>query len=387
LRSLMVAAQIAIAFLLLVAAGLFLKSFRKASAIDPGFDSSRLLQASFDLGAQGYDGQRAKGFMAALLQRVASEPGILQASLTMNDPLGLNQRDNGVFIEGFTRSTPISFNAVEAHFFETMSIPLAAGRPFDSRDRADSPPAAVINETMARRFFPGSATMQQVIGKRISFESATGPFLEIVGVARDSKYFSIAEHPLPYFYLPLTQYPSSAATLVVRTRTDPAPLLLAVERQAHALDRSLPVYHLQTMSHLVASTLTLQEFSAKMLTFFGATALLLAVVGVYGLLAYTVSQRTREVGIRLALGATRSDVLRIVVRKGLLLAAAGMAFGAAAALGVTGLFRSQLFEVTSADPAVFTAAALLLGASALAACLIPAHRATRVDPMVALRYE
>jgi macrolide transport system ATP-binding/permease protein len=387
LRSLMVAAQIAMAFLLLVAAGLFVKSFRNASQADPGFDSARLLQASFDLGAQGYDAKRGRSFMDTLLQRVASEPGILRASLAMNDPLGLNQRDNGVFIEGAARSTPISFNAVEAGFFEAMSIPLAAGRPFDTRDRADSPPVAMINETMARRFFPDAASVRQVIGKRISFESATGPFLEIVGVARDSKYFSVAEHSLPYFYLPLSQSFSTAVTLVVRTRTDPAAILPTVERQVHRLDPSLPVYHLQTMQHLVASTLTLEEFSAKILTFFGVTALLLAVIGVYGLLAYTVSQRTREVGIRMALGATRSDVLRAVVRKGLLLAAAGMAFGAAGALSVTGLFRSQLFEVTSADPFVFTAAAILLAAAAFAACIVPAHRATRVDPMVALRYE
>jgi putative ABC transport system permease protein len=346
---------------------------------------------SFDLSLQGYDRARGELFYRRLLERVAVLPGARAAAVTTDRPLDPAMSSGNIYVEGRPvergANQPGAFEGmVTPGYFATMEIPLLRGRVFTERDNKDAPPVAVVNEAFARFFFPGPDPRGAVIGKRFSRERE-GQLAEIVGVVKDVKVFSLGETPQPYVYFPIFQNYSGDATLVARSAADPIALLTSLRREVNALDATLPVFEVKTMEEHLGFSLFPMRVAAAMSGSFGLLALLLAAIGIYGVMAYAVSQRTREIGIRIALGARKSDVLRLVARQGLTLVAIGLLIGLIAALLLTRLMESLLYDVSATDPLTFIVIASLLAFVALLAALVPARRATRVDPMIALRCE
>ncbi|MET0645647.1 MAG: ABC transporter permease [Pyrinomonadaceae bacterium] len=393
LRSSLVVAQVTLSLLLLVAAGLTLRALTRLQTTSPGFEVENGLVASFDLGLQGYDEPRGRELQRRLVERVRALPGVRAASLTDLFPLSLNYSSSDVHIEGRPgargANAPLSMVAsVEREYFNAMSIPVVTGRAFSERDAESAPRVVVVNEHFARRFFPGAEPAREALGKRISFRGDGGPWSEIVGVAKDGKYWTIGEAPQLFVYSPLAQSYSSFATLVVRTAGgDPRALVPALNAEVRALDPELPLFDVKTIEEHMGVSLFPARVAAALLGAFGLLALLLAGVGVYGVVSYAAAQRTREIGIRMALGAQRRDVLRLVAGRGMLLVAAGVALGLAGAFALTRFMEGLLYGVSATDPVTFALVVAVLLAVALLACLIPARRATKVDPMVALRYE
>ena len=392
LRSGLVVAQMALSLVLLIAAGLVLRALGHLQDMNPGFEVAGGLQMSFDLGLQGYDQTRGQQFYRQIIERVVSIPGVRSASLTDLFPLSVNYSSNGIYVEGTELVRGVDMpNAMVAsiglNYFTTMGIPLLAGRDFSDRDTDKSTRVAVVNEAFAHRFYPEKHSLDEVIGKRFSFGRTEGPFIQIVGVARDGKYWSIGESPTPFVYSPMQQSYNSSAILAVRSDGDPKSLIASIRSKIAELDSTLPVYDIKTFAEHLNFSLFPARIVATLLTSFGALALLLAGVGIYGVTAYAVSQRTREIGIRMALGARRGDILKLMLKHGLTLAAIGLGIGLSAAFMLTRLMEALLYGVSATDSATFIAIPLLLAGVALGACLVPARRATRVDPMAALRYE
>jgi predicted permease len=264
-----------------------------------------------------------------------------------------------------------------------MEIPLVAGRVFTEQDREDTPRVVVINETFARRFWPG----QDAIGKRFRYSRADGPLVEVAGVVKDGKYFSLGEDPQPFFYLPLLQSYVEPTTLVARTTNNPNAALTTIRGEVLKLDPTMPFAEVKTMTEHMSLSLFPLRIGASVVGSFGLLALLLAAIGIYGVMAFAVSQRTREIGIRMALGAQGTDVLQLIIKQGLTLMLIGLGLGLAGALVLTRLMSSMLYGVSATDPLTFGLIALLLAGVTLLACWIPARRATKVDPMIALRCE
>ncbi|HVF43830.1 MAG TPA: ABC transporter permease [Pyrinomonadaceae bacterium] len=392
LRSALVVAQVMLSLVVLVAAGLVVRALGKLQAVSPGFEVERGLVASFDLGLQNYDKARGQDFERRLVERVRALPGVKAASLTDLMPLSLNYSSSDVHVEGQQlgrgANAPISMVAtVEREYFKTMSIPVVAGRAFGEADKDDSAKVVIVNETLARRFFPGEDPARAAVGRRISTQSDSGPWLEIVGVARDGKYWTIGEAPQLFVYWPLSQSYSQTATLVVRSEGDPRPLAAAIRAEVAQLDPALPLFDVKTMEEHMGVSLFPARVAALLLGGFGLLALLLAAMGVYGVVSYSVAQRTREIGIRLALGAGEFDVLRLVAGRGMALVTAGLLAGLAVALALTRFMEGVLYGVSATDALTFAFVVFALGGVALLACLVPARRATKVDPMVALRHE
>jgi macrolide transport system ATP-binding/permease protein len=392
LRGSLVVTQVALSLLLLICAGLFLRSLRNASSIDPGFDAENLLALSMDLHLQGYDETKGRNFTNQLLERVRSLPGVDSASMTDQLPLGFEGARRAFTIEGYTaqpgESTEINSSFVAPEYFETLRIPLLQGRTFQQQDIANGPGVALVNEAFARRYWPG----QPPVGKRIQMGVARSgindsPYLTVIGVVKDGKYATLGEDATPFIYLNLAQNFVLSPTLIARTQGDPLHLLPAVRGEVAALDKNLPLYDVKTMRQHLGLALLPARMAGSVLGVFGLVALALGAAGIYGVMAYSVAQRTREIGIRMALGANTRDVLRLVVRQGMTLVAIGMAIGLAAALALTQLLKSLLFGVSATDPLTFAVIASLLIFVALLACWIPARRATKVDPMIALRCE
>jgi predicted permease len=387
LRAAFVTAQVTLSVVLLVCAGLFIRSLRNAHTIDPGFRVERALTATVDLGLLRYKEAEGDNFYRELLSRVESQPGVERASLVRFAQLGSSFAQGQVFAEGKAADggdgTPTGFNIVGPRYFETMGTRLVRGRDFTDADREGAPQVAVVNETLAAMLWPG----EDPLGKRLSFEGARGPFLEVVGVARDGKYRTLGDRSRPYFYTPLFQSYQPRMTLVVRTSGEPTALVGAVRAQLHALDPNLPVAEVRTLGEQFDLSLLPARVAAYTLGSFGLLALALAGVGVYGVVSYSVAQRTREIGVRVALGAGARDVLRLVLGEGLSVVGLGLALGLALAFAAARLFAGFLYGVDAADPVTFVGVPALLGAIALAAGYLPARRATRVDPMVALRHE
>jgi predicted permease len=392
LRGSLVIAQVALSLLLLICAGLFLRSLRNASSIDPGFDADNLLALSMDLRLQGYDESKGRDFIDQLLDRVRALPGVVSASLTDQLPLGLDGARRGITIEGYTaqpgESTEINSSFVAPGYLETLRIPVLQGRTFQQQDKANAPGVMLINEAFARRYWPG----QQPLGKRIQMGVVrsgvnNAPYLTVIGVVKNGKYQTLGEEATPFIYLNLAQTYGSAPTLIVRTQGDPLASLPAVRSEVAALDKNLPLFNVKTMRQHLGLALLPARLAGTVLGIFGLLALILAAAGIYGVMAYSVAQRTREIGIRMALGANARDVLRLVVRQGMAPVLIGMAIGLGAALALTQLLKSLLFGVSATDPVTFVVIVLLLAAVAMLACWIPARRATKVDPMVALRQE
>jgi predicted permease len=388
LRSLFVGAQVALSLVLLIAAGLFIRSLQSAQQIDVGFETERQLLLTFDLGLQGYSRERGRAFQQELVERVTALPGVQSVTLANVIPLGLgSDQDRGISIDGYTppsglQTIPINFNIIGANYFNTMSIPLVQGRDFAAQDHEKSPPVAIINETAARRFWPGQAAL----GKRLRY-GTTGPEVEVIGIARDIKYITLGEEPTPYLYSPMSQFYLASATLQVRTAGEPRQLISAVQREVQMMDQDLPVFGIRAMGQHLRGALMAPRLAAMLLGIFGAAALLLAAVGIYGVVSYAVAQRTREIGVRIALGARPGQIVWLVLRRGMFPVWAGMLIGLGASVAATRLLASFLYGVSVTDPITFLAVAVLLGGVALLASYLPARRAMKVDPMVALRYE
>jgi predicted permease len=386
-RDLLAVGQVALSLVALVGAGLFLKSLRNAQRIDPGFDHVRIGILTVNLGAHGYDEARAHEFHRQMLERAVALPGVESATLATGIPLFQGTILRTVFPEGVDSSDRkngrlVQLNTVDLGYFETMEIPLRRGRDFAETDHAGSPHVVVINEELARQLWPGD----DAIGKRFKFFGQEW-WNEVIGIAADIKYSFLGEDPQPYIYLSLRQVYEPAVTLHLRTRSAPATALGMARRKVQEMNRTLPITNVLTYGEILRQSLWEPRMGASLLAVFGLLSLLLAVIGVYGVMSYSVSQRTRELGVRMALGAAQGDVLKLVVRQGVSLAAGGIVIGLAVSLAATRLIANLLFDVSARDPLTFVAIPLLLGLAALLASLQPAWRATKVDPTVALRSE
>jgi len=383
-RNLLVAAQVALSLVALVAAGLFLRSLGAAQRTDPGFETRRLLTLNLDLDLAGYDPARGQIFVRQMVERVSAVPGVLQATVAQAGPLqGTTLRS--VFLEGqdATKSgTLIQVNGVGPRYFETVGVPLVRGRGFTEDDRQGAPPVVVVNQTMAAKLWPG----QNPLGKRFRFFGDKFQ-VSVVGVAKDVKYNTLGEDPQPYIYFPLPQRWGGTLALLARTAGDPGAVLPTVERAVRGMDKDLPVTNVATVSQALANGLWAPRAVASLLAVFGLLALALAAVGIYGVTSFAVARRAREIGIRMALGARRGTVLGMVLGQGMAVVAAGLAAGILAAAAVTRLAAGLLFGISPTDPLAFGATSILLAAVALAANLLPARRATAVDPVTALRQE
>jgi predicted permease len=388
LRNLLVVSQIAVSLLLLIGAGLLIRNLRNTQHADPGFALDNSLMMSFDLGLANYKPARGKIFEEQLLQRVRALPQVRSASLAQSVPLGSGGSMSPLYIEGepapehFDDASLLSHNTVAVDYFKTLSIPFVWGRDFNARDTASSPGVIIVNETLARRLAPNG----NAVGKRVRMDSQ-GVYLEVIGVVRDIKYKQLAEKSLFFGYRPLSQRYNSAMTLHVSTTGDPLPVINQVRAEVKALDPDLPLTNVETMQEHLRLPLAPAKLLALLSSAFGMLALLLAAIGLYGVMAYTVGSRTHEIGIRLALGAPTNGVRRLVIGQGMRLALTGIAVGLIAAFALTRVLESVLYGVGATDPLTFISVAGLLLAVAWLACFIPARRATKVDPLVALRYE
>jgi predicted permease len=369
---------------LLVGAGLFVRSLLSARAIDAGFDPSRMIVMMVVPELQGYDQARGRALYDNMLSRVAAVPGVQSATLAESVPLSIGGSRRGTAIEGYQpqpgEDTETAYNVVAPRYFETMRIPMVRGRSFTDADRAGAPPVVIVNEAFARRYWPNA----DPIGKRLSANGSSGPFREVVGVTRTGKYNTLGEDPRPFYYLPLWQEYGGTVTLHVKTAGDPRASIGSVREAIRAVDPNVPVVDVKTMEEQMLVALLPARLAGTLLGAFGLLALLLASVGIYGVLAYQVSQRTREIGIRMALGSDPTSVLRLVLREGIGLVAVGLLIGMVGALALKRAIASELFGVTALDPVVILSVVGLLALASLVACLGPARRAASVNPVVAL---
>jgi predicted permease len=388
LRAAFVTAQLTLSVVLLIGAGLFIRSLQAANRIDPGFRVDRALLVPINLGLLRYQEPEGKNFYRSLLARVESQPGVERASLVRFTQLGFSFAQFQVFKEGGRASQTdeglsTGFNVVGPNYFATMETPLIRGRDFAETDRQGAPGVVVLNETLAARLWPG----EDALGKRVSVSGPAGPFLQVVGIVRDGKYRSLAEPPHSYIYQPLLQSYDPSMTLVVRTKGEPQSVAAAVREQIRALEPNLPIAEMKTLRDQLDLSLFPSRLAAWTLGGFGVLALLLAAIGIYGVVNYSVTQRTREIGVRMALGATATDVLRLVLGEGFFVIGGGLVLGLLLAAVATRVIASFLYEVGTTDPLTFAGVPLLLALIALGAAAIPTVRATKVDPLVALRDE
>ncbi len=392
MRSALVIAELALSLVLLVGAGLLLKSFYTLLRVSPGFNPNNVLTAELILPQVKYrEGAHAQQFYTQLIENVRRMPGVLSAAAINNLPLGDNNTDTSFLIEGRPAPQPDQFptawlTPVTPGYFSTMGIPLVRGRVLDERDHAQAPLVIVINESMAKQYWPG----EEPIGRRIGTgqRSPQGPtWWEVVGVVSNVRQFGLDRDEPPAFYLSHAQRTSRRMNLVVRTAGDPLALAPAVRSAVWAQDRDLAIPSIITMEKLIAQSVADRRFTMALLGAFATLAMALAAIGIYGVMAYNVTQRTHEIGIRMALGAQRGHVLRMVIGQGMTLAGIGVGLGLLGALALSGFLEKLLFGIATRDALTFAAVPLAMAGVALLACWIPARRAMRVDPMVALRYE
>jgi len=385
LQHALVISQMALSTVALISAGLFVRSLREAYEADPGFDPHRVLLASFDPFLSGHDDNHGREFYRRLIERVRTLPGVQSVTLARRLPLTLSGiAFANVVIDGYTPAKDedmhLNYETVGPDYFRTMRIPLVQGRDFDERDNEHARGVVIINETMARHYWTGG----DALGRRIKLDKS---WLQIVGIAKDVKNRTLNEALQPFLYVPFLQDYRSNMILVARTVIEPKTMFHAVRAETAALDPKIPMFDAKTFEQHIGLSLFLQRMAATILSIFGLLALSLAAVGVYGVMAYAVSQRTRELGIRISIGASRSDVLKLILGQGLTLSVVGLIGGLVTALVVTRFSAHLLYGVSSADPVTFTVIALLLLGVAVVSGYFPARRATRIDPVVALRME
>jgi predicted permease len=384
LSSALVVVQISLSLLLLICAGLFIRSLQNAERLDPGFDPDRVLLAWYELGPVGYSQAQGEAFDRQVLAKLATLPGVESVTLADFSPLSFTLHSDYVQPDGYVpqpgESMEIDRAIVGPNYFQTLRTPLVAGRGFTEQDNEKSQRVAVVNQEFCDRYWPG----QDAIGKRVS---QYGQWLTVVGVARNAKYRRVVYAPAPAIYVPLFQHYRDPIIIHARVSGDPQAYASAVEQAIHELSPDLPVFGVTTLKSSMQLGSIFERIARTLAGAFGLIALILAAVGIYGVISYTTRQRTHEIAIRMALGAQRIDVFRLVLTQGLVLALTGLATGIIGSLALTRYLKSVLFGVTTSDLLTYVAVSLLLTGVALFACYIPARRATKVDPMVALRYE
>ena len=382
LRKALVVSEVTLALVLLCGAGLLIRTLWKLNSVNPGFDPDNVLVAELLLPKAKYrDAGQQTIFFQQLIERIKTSPGIESVGGTSNLPLSGTNMVFLASVEG--RSLPASFRAVSHDYFRTMRIPLLKGRWFDDHDTAESQPVVVINETMAHQISPNG---EEALGKRIK-HGFKHQVAEVVGVIGDVKYAGLDQQTKPEMYAPFAQRAWPFMRIVARFKSDPSLVAATIREAVKAIDKDQPVDKVTTMSSVVSASIVGRTFYMQLLGIFAALAFILAAIGIYGVVSYSVAQRTREIGIRVALGARRGDVLGLVLKEALRLTAVGVGLGLVGAFAATRVLRSLLFEVKPTDPATFICLSLLLTLVALLASYIPARRATKVDPLVALRYE
>lgn len=391
LRNVLVVAQMALSLILLICAGLILRSVQQVQKMNPGFEAEKAVEISLDLGLQGYDAARGQEFYRQLVERIAAVPGVEAVSFANYLPLSFSRVNRGIYVEGQPAARgaqlPTALNSrLAPDYFRVMGIPILYGRDFNAQDKEQEAKVAIVNEAFTRRFWPGLASSSEALGKRFSFAGTEDKFWEVIAVARDGKYISLSESPQPFVYIPL-QNSDLSLTLVARTASNPQTALTAIRNEVRQLDATLPVYDAKSLTEHLSLSLFPTRVAAAALGSFGILALGLAVIGLYGIVSYSVAQRTQEIGLRIALGAQVFDLLKLIVGQGMKLALIGMAFGIIGALALAKLMSSLLIGVSSTDPTIFAGITLLLVVIVLVACYVPARRATKVDPMTALRCE
>ena len=389
-RSLLVVSEVALALVLLISAGLLLKSFVGLQKVQPGFAPDNVLTAEIGLPEQKYaDDKQIADFYRQVIARVKTLPGVQAVGAVSHLPLSGAEEIDGFSIEGRPESeselTSADFRVIAPDYFHAMRIPLLRGRNFDERDRLDAPHVMVIDEAFARRFFPG----EDPLGKRIDEDGSHSrhSFFTVVGVVGSVKHSGLSAEARPSMYLSYEQSGWQNMTLTIRAAGDPTNLAASVRGEVLAVDKDQPVTKISTMAETFARAVAPQRFNMLLLGLFAAVAMILATVGIYGVIAYTVSQRSRELGIRIALGASRGDILKLVVGQAMLMTLIGVGVGLAGALALTRLMSGLLYGVSATDPSIFISISLLLASVALFASYIPARRAMKVDPIVALHYE
>jgi predicted permease len=353
---------------------------QSAAAIDTGYRPSQVLTARIDLGKQNYSHEQGRIFQEQLVERLEAAPGVDAAGFAVTLPLNDGRWEDAIYRAGDPARVQTFQNIVSPRYFDAMNIPLVAGRHFSRRDDELAPRVAILNQGLARVMWPNA----NALGQRLTYKGQT---LEVIGVVRDIKGRNLFEAPSPMLYLPLSQYYEPAMVLHLRSHVPPAQLVGVLRNSVQALDQDLPVYGIKTLDEHVTATLTPQRLLAHVISGFGGLALVLAGIGLYGLLAQTVVERTPEIGIRMALGAKKTDVMRLFVTRGMRLSMLGVGLGLAAAAVLTHLMKSVLFGVSPLDPLTLTVAPAVLILVALMASYVPAYRAAQADPKIALRYE
>src|SRR5712664_2625796 len=382
-RSGLVVVQVSLSFALLVGAGLLMQSLQRIHNANPGFSTQGVLITAVDLRGAGYDPQRAKNFQDDLLERVQALPGVESAAFARATPLSYGSFSSSpIAVDGYqpppNEQPAVQYNEVGPSYFSTIGIPLLSGREFTPADNETAPPIAVVNDVMAAQYWRGD----DPIGKRLQVK---GQWRQVVGVAKVSRYQSVRENPKPFFYVPFRQDFSAGANLNIRTRMPAETIAAELAREVHALDANLAPYEVISLQEQMDRSTSPQRVAVTLLGVLGGLALLLATIGLYAVMSYTVSQSSRELGLRMALGAGASNLLRLVMSHGLALTAAGVVLGAAVALASTRLLGNLLYKVNPRDPLAFASAFVVMTIAALAACLLPAWRATRTDPARILR--
>jgi putative ABC transport system permease protein len=391
LRNPLIVSEVAVALLLSVGAGLMIRSFMRLQQVSPGFEANNLLTMNIALPRQKYrEPQQANAFFDQLAERIKTVPGVKSVGGVDPLPFSNSNATTGFVVEGapavpLADRPDVGERAVTATYFETMGIPVLKGRSFTAQDRDNTPHVIIVNEALASRYWPN----QDVIGKRLGFEEdpSKQSWREIVGVVGNVKHQGLEAEAKPEVYLPYQQLSRNFMSVVVRTSSDPVSMIPAVRSQVFTIDKDQPAFDIMTMDQRLAKSVATSRFVMLLLGTFSVLALGLAALGLYGAMAYLVTQRTQEIGLRMALGASRMDVFKLVVGKGMRLALIGMAIGLVASLALTRLMRSLLFDVTPTDVLTFVLVSVVLLTVALLACYIPARRATNVDPLTSLRYE
>ena len=389
-RRTLLVAEVSLALILLSGAGLLVRSMARLLSVDPGFNPDNLLTMRVMLPNNGYDQTRARAYAEECLAKLGALPGVRAAAITISLPIDGSFWDSAFFVAdkpvpARAELPEAALASVSSNYFETMGIQLLEGRGFTSADSEQSSKVTVVNEALARSIWPG----EDPVGKRLKngFPEYDAPWREVVGVVRDVKLNGAERETPMQAFLPFEQEPWASFSIVVRTTSDPLSAAATIENTVHSIDQEVPVFSVRSMDQLLSHSIAERRLILTLLVSFAALASVLAAVGIYGVASYSVKQRTHELGVRIALGAQRGDILRLVLRQGVMLALAGVVIGLLAAIAVTGLMKQLLFEVPPDDPLTLTGVGLILTVVALFACWIPARRATKVDPMISLRCE